>query len=75
MELDQTNKAAQTALAKPKVDKATSKAIKEQKKYKGIIKCDPHTAQQYNPPKVVHETHIWIPATCEVVHFHEPLIS
>jgi hypothetical protein len=67
MELDRTNKAAQAALAKPKVDKATSKAVKEQEKYK----CDPET-RQYKQPKVIHETHIWIPATCEVVHCHEP---
>jgi hypothetical protein len=47
--------------------------MKKQEKYKAVIKCDPET-RHYKQPKVIHETHIWIPATCEVVHCHEPLI-
>jgi hypothetical protein len=29
--------------------------------------------QRLNKPKVVQETHIWIPATCDVIYVHEPL--
>jgi hypothetical protein len=74
-ELDLANMAAQQALAKKsKTDNASKpKTIKEEEKTKGCIKCDPET-RHYKQPKVIHETHIWIPASSEIVHCHEPLI-